>query len=90
MRVSLTVDGVRHDFDMETGRTLADLLRTQGGISAYRVACLDGTCGACAVLMDGDTIHSCLMLAVQAVGAQIRTSGAYGLPRAAEIHRDAD
>ena len=80
MRVTLTVDGTRHELDVETGRTLADMLGTECGVAGYRVACPDGTCGGCAVVLDGDAIRSCLMLAVQAAGARIDTAGARGVP----------
>ncbi|MCM4082378.1 xanthine dehydrogenase subunit XdhC [Paractinoplanes hotanensis] len=80
MRVTLTVDGTRHDLDVETGRRLADVLGTECGVSGCRVACPDGTCDVCAVVVDGDAIRSCLMLAVQATGAQIDTAGDRGLP----------
>jgi aerobic-type carbon monoxide dehydrogenase small subunit (CoxS/CutS family) len=75
VRVMLTVDGERHDLDVDTGRTLADVLGAECGIAGYRVACSDGTCGACAVTLDGDEIRSCLMLAVQADGAEVTTIG---------------
>jgi carbon-monoxide dehydrogenase small subunit len=75
MRVKLTVDGVGHDLDVETRRTLADLLGTECGVPGCRVACSDGTCGACAVVVDGSALRSCLMLAVQAAGAQVDTAG---------------
>jgi carbon-monoxide dehydrogenase small subunit len=80
MRVTLTVDGTCHDLDVEPGRTLADMLAAECGVKGYRVACPDGTCGACRVVFDGDAIRSCLMLAVQAVGAQISTAGDPGVP----------
>jgi carbon-monoxide dehydrogenase small subunit len=86
MRVTLTVDGTRHDLEVGTGRTLADVLGTECGVPGCRVACPDGTCDVCAVVVDGDAIRSCLMLAVQAGGAQVSTAGDRGLPhqRAAE------
>ena len=68
------VDGVRHDLDVDDGRTLADVLAEECGVTGCRVACADGTCRACAVVLDGDLICSCLMLAVQATGARLGTS----------------
>jgi len=75
MRVTLTVDGAWHDLDVEPSRTLADMLGTECGVPACRVACPDGTCGVCAVVVDGDAIRSCLMLAVQAAGTRVDTAG---------------
>jgi carbon-monoxide dehydrogenase small subunit len=80
MRVTLTVDGACHDLDVESGRTLADMLGTECGVSGCRVACQDGTCGLCAVVVDGDMIRSCLMLAVQAAGTEVSTPGHRGSP----------
>jgi aerobic-type carbon monoxide dehydrogenase small subunit (CoxS/CutS family) len=87
MRVTLTVDGARHDLDVDPGRTLADMLGKECGVAGCRVACPDGTCGVCTVVVDGDTIRSCLMLAVQADDAEISTVADRGLPhqRVAEM-----
>ncbi|GAB2626853.1 hypothetical protein Aab01nite_79800 [Paractinoplanes abujensis] len=73
MRVTLTVDGAHHDLDVDPGRTLADVLGAECAATGYRVACPDGTCDTCAAVVDGDTIRSCLMLAVQATGMQVST-----------------
>ncbi|MEU8661785.1 2Fe-2S iron-sulfur cluster-binding protein [Actinoplanes philippinensis] len=72
MRVRMIVDGARHDLDVSPGRTLADVLAAECGLPGCRVACTDGTCGACAVVVDGDPVRSCLMLAVQASGTRVR------------------
>jgi aerobic-type carbon monoxide dehydrogenase small subunit (CoxS/CutS family) len=80
MRVTLTVDGTRQELDIETGRTLADILGTEFGLAGYRAACPDGTCGVCAAVVDGDAIRSCLMLAVQAAGTPINTAGEPRVP----------
>ncbi|WP_328474290.1 hypothetical protein OHA21_14785 [Actinoplanes sp. NBC_00393] len=78
MRVKLTVDGTCHDLDVDPRRTLADVLGTECGIAGCRVACSDGTCGNCAVTVDGDAIRSCLMLAVQADGLPVSSRCAVG------------
>jgi aerobic carbon-monoxide dehydrogenase small subunit len=78
VRLTLTVVDARHDLDVDSGRTLADVLGAECGVAGYRVACPDGSCGACAAGVDGDAIRSCLMLAVQADGAQVTTAGADG------------
>ncbi|MEV4274996.1 2Fe-2S iron-sulfur cluster-binding protein [Actinoplanes xinjiangensis] len=64
MRVTLTLDGTTAHLDVEPGRTLAEAL-------GHRSTCPDGTCGTCAVRVDGDEIRSCLMLAVQAGGTRV-------------------
>src|SRR5690606_23814468 len=52
---------------------LADFLRHELGLTGTHVGCEHGVCGACTVLVDGDAVRSCLMLAVQADGAQVVT-----------------
>src|SRR3954452_23958470 len=73
MRIDLTVNGVAHTVDVEPRRTLADALRIDCRLTGTHLACEHGVCGACTVLVDGDAVRSCLMLAVQADGAAIRT-----------------
>ncbi len=71
--VVLTVNGERHDVDVETRMTLADCLRRKLGKTGTHLGCEHGVCGACTVLVDGRSARSCLMLAVQADGAEITT-----------------
>jgi aerobic carbon-monoxide dehydrogenase small subunit len=68
-----TLNGEVHEVDVEPRRTLADALREDCGLTGTHLACEHGVCGACTVLVDGDAVRSCLMLAVQADGATIRT-----------------
>jgi carbon-monoxide dehydrogenase small subunit len=72
-RVRLTVNGTEHDREIEPRLTLADFLRHELGLTGTHLGCEHGVCGACTVLVDGNTARGCLMLAVQADGAQIRT-----------------
>ncbi len=72
-RITLTVNGARHEVEMETRVTLADCLRHHLGLTGTHLGCEHGVCGACTVLVDGRSARSCLMLAVQADGAEIAT-----------------
>ena len=71
--ISLTVNGVRHERQVEPRRLLSDFLREDLGLTGTHVSCEHGVCGACTILLDGDSARSCLMFAVQCNGASIRT-----------------
>ena len=71
--IGMTVNGVRHQVEVETRVTLADCLRHHLGLTGTHLGCEHGVCGACTVIVDGQTVRSCLMLAVQADGAEIAT-----------------
>lgn len=71
--VRLKVNGTSHAVDVESRMTLADFLRGPLALTGTHVGCEHGVCGACTVLVDGRTARSCLMLAVQADGSEIRT-----------------
>ena len=71
--VSLTVNGVQRSAEVEPRRTLADFLRDDLGLTATHLGCEHGVCGACTIVVNGEAIRSCLMLAVQAQGAQVTT-----------------
>jgi carbon-monoxide dehydrogenase small subunit len=73
MKVQVTVNGTAREGDVEPRRTLADFLRDDLALTGTHVGCEHGVCGACTVLIDGEASRSCLMLAVQADGAQITT-----------------
>ena len=72
-KIEMTVNGVRHQTEVETRVTLADCLRHHLGLTGTHVGCEHGVCGACTVIVDGRAARSCLMLAVQADGAEIAT-----------------
>jgi carbon-monoxide dehydrogenase small subunit len=78
MRVTLILNGDHRVADLEAHRTLDAVLRERFGLSSVHLGCGDGTCGACTVLVDGEATRSCLMLAVQCDGAQIRTAEIHG------------
>ncbi len=72
--VSLTVNGTAYqDEEVEVRFTLADFLRQQLGLTGTHLGCEHGVCGACTILFNGRTARSCLLLAVQADGAEILT-----------------
>ena len=83
VKVSVTVNGTKHDiFDVEPRLLLSDFLRDMLGLTGTHVGCEHGVCGACTVLMDGDSVRSCLTLAVQVDGAEITTVEGLGTPEA--------
>ena len=71
--IRLAVNGVEHAVSVEPRRTLADALREDCSLTGTHLGCEHGVCGACTVLVDDKPVRSCLMLAVQAEGAAIRT-----------------
>jgi aerobic carbon-monoxide dehydrogenase small subunit len=83
-RVTLEVNGERHEVEVEPRRTLADAIRDDCGLTGTHLGCEHGVCGACTVLVDGRPVRSCLMFAVQAEGAAIRT--VEGLADGEELH----
>jgi carbon-monoxide dehydrogenase small subunit len=73
MRVALRVNGARTELEVEPRTSLADCLRHRLGLTGTHLGCEHGVCGACTVIVDGDAVRSCLMLAVQAEDAEIVT-----------------
>jgi len=71
--IKLTVNGVACERAVEPRLLLSDFLRHTLGLTGTHVGCEHGVCGACTVLLDGDSVRSCLMFAVQADGATIET-----------------
>ena len=67
--VRLKVNGAAVEVSVEPRRLLADLLREDLGLLGTHLGCEHGVCGACTVLLDGEPVRSCLMLAVQTGGA---------------------
>ena len=72
-KISLSVNGVRYEREVETRLTLADFLRHELNLVGTHVGCEHGICGVCNVLIDGASARSCLTFAVQADGADITT-----------------
>ena len=82
--VELTVNGIGHRVGVEPRRLLVDLLREDLGLTGTNVGCGQGVCGSCTVLVDGASARSCLMLAVQAHGADVVT--VEGMATGAGVH----
>jgi carbon-monoxide dehydrogenase small subunit len=73
MKVSLTVNGKEYLKETDSSRTLLRFLREDIGLTGTKEGCGAGECGACTVIMDGKTVNSCLVLAVEADGSEIET-----------------
>jgi len=73
LTINVTVNGTAREAEAETRKTLADFLREDLALTGTHLGCEHGVCGACTVLLDGEPVRSCLMLAVQARGASITT-----------------
>jgi aerobic carbon-monoxide dehydrogenase small subunit len=71
--VQLTVNGQHRQAAVEARVTLADFLREQCHLTGTHLGCEHGVCGACTVLLDGEPIRACLMLAVQGNGREVGT-----------------
>jgi carbon-monoxide dehydrogenase small subunit len=71
--ITIAVNGVERTGDAEPRTHLADFLRHHLGLTGTHIGCEHGVCGACTVLVDGETARSCLMFAVQANGRSITT-----------------
>ena len=72
-RISVTVNGRKHEAEVESRRLLVDFLRENLGLKGTHIGCEHGVCGTCTVLMGGETIRSCITFAVQADGAELTT-----------------
>jgi carbon-monoxide dehydrogenase small subunit len=80
-KIAVTVNGTRYEVaSIETRLLLSDFLRDTLGLTGTHVGCEHGVCGACTVLMNGNSVRSCLTLAVQANGAEITTVEGLGSP----------
>src|SRR6202163_2938572 len=73
MSTSFEVNGKGVEVNVEPRMTLADRLRQELRLTGTHLGCEHGVCGACTVLVDGEAVRSCLMLAVQAMGAEVTT-----------------
>jgi carbon-monoxide dehydrogenase small subunit len=78
--IRVTVNDVDHTAEVEARLLLCDFLRHQLGLTGTHVGCEQGVCGACTILLDGASVRSCLLLAVQADGRRIQTVEGLGTP----------
>jgi aerobic carbon-monoxide dehydrogenase small subunit len=82
--IQLTVNGRAYEQAVEVRMTLADFLRDELNLTGTHLGCEHGICGACTILFDGEAVRSCLLLAVQADGANLMT--VEGLAQGDELH----
>jgi carbon-monoxide dehydrogenase small subunit len=80
----LTVNGARHEVDLEPRELLVYVLRERLGLTGTNVGCDTSSCGSCTVLVNGEAVKSCTMLGVQADGAELTTIE--GLATNGELH----
>ena len=71
--LALTVNGTRHEAEVEPRELLVYFLRERLGLTGTNVGCDTSSCGACTVLLDGESVKSCTLLAVQADGGDVTT-----------------
>ena len=84
MRIGTTVNGQAHEHDVEPRLLLVQYLREVVGFTGTKIGCDTSSCGACTVLVDGESVKSCTMLAAQADGSEITTIE--GLAQGDELH----
>ncbi|MDF2742259.1 MAG: (2Fe-2S)-binding protein, partial [Actinomycetia bacterium] len=72
-RIALTVNGVRREAEVEPRLLLVYFLRENLGLTGTNVGCDTSSCGACTVMMDGQSVKACTVLAVQADGSEVTT-----------------
>jgi aerobic carbon-monoxide dehydrogenase small subunit len=78
LAVAISVNGVTYERTVESRLLLADFLRHTLGLTGTHIGCEHGVCGACTIMLDGDSVRSCLMFAVQANGSQVETVESLG------------
>jgi carbon-monoxide dehydrogenase small subunit len=83
-KIALTVNGSRHEADVEPRQLLAYFLRNELGLTGTSVGCDTSSCGACTVLVDGESVKSCTVFAVQANGRTLMT--VEGLEQNGKLH----
>jgi len=84
VHVSAVINGEPTEFLVEPRQSLLETLRDVLGLTGSKEGCNDGNCGACSVLLNGRLVNSCLVLGVEAQGAEITT--VEGLARGSELH----
>jgi carbon-monoxide dehydrogenase small subunit len=71
--LTLTINGIRYDLEVEPHWTLLDVLRRELGLFGTKENCLEAECGVCTVLLDGQAVNACILLALQARGRAVTT-----------------
>ena len=72
-KIQIKVNGRHHEIEVDPWRTLLEILRDQLNLTGTKQSCAEGHCGACTVLVDGEAVNACLMLALEADGSDILT-----------------
>jgi aerobic-type carbon monoxide dehydrogenase small subunit (CoxS/CutS family) len=83
-KISVTVNGVKYEREVEPRILLGDFLREDLGLTGLHFGCEHGVCGACTIQLDGSTVRSCLLFAVQVDGCELRT--VEGMGTADKLH----
>jgi carbon-monoxide dehydrogenase small subunit len=84
-KISMEINGKRYETEVEPRRLLSDVIRDNFGLTGTHVGCEHGVCGACTIQWDGEPVRSCLIFAVQADGASLRTVEGLA-PSETELH----
>ena len=87
--MKLEINGVERSIEAPPSTTLADALRDEIGLTGTKRVCDRGSCGACTVMIDGRTVDSCSMLAIDAVGRKIQTVEGCGTPEKPSVLQEA-
>jgi carbon-monoxide dehydrogenase small subunit len=83
-RIAVTVNGTQHEVEVEPRQLLVYFLRDELRLTGTNVGCDTSSCGACTILLDGESVKSCTLLAVQADGTELTTIE--GLAEDGELH----
>lgn len=83
-QITVTVNGQRHEVEVESRDLLAYVLREKLGLTGTNIGCDTSSCGACTIHINGESVKSCTVLAVQADGQEVTTIE--GLANGAELH----
>jgi carbon-monoxide dehydrogenase small subunit len=84
LKISFSINGIKHDADVEPRLLLVHFIRDLAGLTGTHIGCETSICGACTVLLDGNPVKSCTLLAVQANGAELTTIE--GLAKDGDLH----
>lgn len=84
MKISVTVNGTKHESDVEPRTLLVQYIRETLGLTGTNIGCDTSSCGACTIHVDGQSVKSCTLLAVQADGSTVTTIE--GLAKGGEMH----
>src|SRR6478735_124647 len=84
MQIAMTINGRNEEHDVEPRTLLVGFLREACGLTGTKIGCDTSSCGACTVLVGGESVKSCTMFAAQADGAEVRTIE--GLATGGELH----